>query len=83
MSMSIERYPNPRSVSVIRIVNPPMRFHLRHFAGAWRLSEDTGMLAGIFATASAALAYARSESRCAPGSFTVIELNSEPVPAQH
>jgi len=83
MSMSVEPYPNPSSRSVIRIVHPPMHFYLRPFAGSWRLSEETGMHAGIFATLSAALTYARGESRCAPGSSTVIELDSEPVPAHH
>ncbi|WP_394823915.1 DUF2188 domain-containing protein [Pendulispora albinea] len=60
-----------------------MHFHLRPYAGAWRLSEESGMVAGIFATADAALEFARSESRGAPGSSTVIELDAGTVRERH
>jgi len=83
MSMSIGPYPPPATVPVCRVVTPPMHFLLRPFAGAWSLSEESGMVAGIFATADAALAYARDESRRAPGSSTVIELGAEPLHPRH
>jgi hypothetical protein len=60
-------------VPVVRVVSPPLHFHLRRFAHAWSLSEESGSFGGLFASMDAALAYADSESRHAPGSSTVID----------
>ncbi|WP_394844201.1 hypothetical protein LZC95_45005 [Pendulispora brunnea] len=62
-----------RMVQVVRVAAPPLHFHLRRFAGAWSLSEESGSFGGLFTSVDAALAFAHDESRHAPGSSTVID----------
>jgi len=61
------------SIPVVRVTAPPMHFHLRPAGESWSLSEESGMIAGVFTTAEAALDFARMESLHAPGSNAVIE----------
>ncbi len=64
-------------VPVVRVTAPPMHFHLKPAGEAWSLSEESGMIAGVFTTAEAALDFARKESLHAPGSNAVIESGAE------